>query len=58
MMDDTFEQLRAKLTPFGQTHLLDHWDRLTAVEQDGLADKILAIDFGRLAEGLPKVGLG
>ena len=44
-MNDTFKKLHEKLSPFGQTHLLDHWERLTDAEKGVLAEKIEAIDF-------------
>ena len=57
-MDETFEQLRAILAPFGQTHLLDFWDRLTAQQQDTLGAEIRAIDFARLARLFARRGDG
>ncbi|HEX4132186.1 MAG TPA: UTP--glucose-1-phosphate uridylyltransferase [Pirellulales bacterium] len=43
-------ELEAHLDPHGQTHLLRHWDRLSADERERLAAEIRAIDFVRLAK--------
>ncbi len=48
-MDETLKQLRSLLAPFGQTHLLEFWDRLTPQQRHGLGAEIRAIDFGQLA---------
>ncbi len=48
-MDETFKQLQAMLAPFGQSHLLDHWRRLSDEERSGLAAEIRNVDFSLLA---------
>ncbi|MBN2295131.1 MAG: UTP--glucose-1-phosphate uridylyltransferase [Pirellulales bacterium] len=48
-MDETLAQLQSLLAPFGQTHLLDFWDRLTPEERNSLEAEIRAIDFGQIA---------
>jgi UDP-N-acetylglucosamine/UDP-N-acetylgalactosamine diphosphorylase len=39
------EQLLAQLKPFGQDHLLAHWDRLDEHQREDLADEIERIDL-------------
>jgi UDP-N-acetylglucosamine/UDP-N-acetylgalactosamine diphosphorylase len=43
-------QLRDKLAPFGQEHLLAFWDRLEPVEQQALAKQIEEIDFDEIQQ--------
>lgn len=40
------ESLNQRLTPFGQEHLLDFWDQLSAEQQRSLHDQIAAVDLG------------
>lgn len=42
------QDLRALLAPFGQEHVLAHWDRLTADERTRLAAQIRQLDLGEL----------
>lgn len=37
--------LLATVTPYGQEHLLAHWDRLDAAQQDQLAQEIHSVNF-------------
>lgn len=39
------EALRAKLESAGQSHLLDHWDVLTSVEQETLFKELTSLDL-------------
>lgn len=44
-MTSTKEQLLERLKPFGQQHLLNWWDELSADQQTALAERIQQIDF-------------
>lgn len=44
------ESLLSQLKPFGQEHLLQFWDELTASQQENLAAQIQKIDFAQVAE--------
>lgn len=44
-----YEQLVARLRPFGQQHLVAFWDRLDNVQRRRLAAEIAAIDFALVA---------
>jgi UDP-glucose pyrophosphorylase len=46
----TKEQLLTQLAPFGQEHLLAHWDKLSESQRENLAAQIGNIDFAQLAE--------
>src|SRR5688572_14326942 len=39
------EELVRFLKPYGQEHLVAHWDGLTASEQSALAAQIMAVDW-------------
>ena len=43
------ESLREKLEAFGQSHLLDHWEDLSASEQDSLYDDLESIPYTEMA---------
>ncbi len=45
----SFDDLRAKLLPFGQEHLLQFWDSLDTAGRDKLAAQIDAIDIALIA---------
>lgn len=51
------EELRARLSPFGQEHVLRFWDELDAAGRARLAQQVGAIDLERLA-ALYKEGAG
>jgi UDP-N-acetylglucosamine/UDP-N-acetylgalactosamine diphosphorylase len=46
---DTRDKLAGRLAPYGQEHLLLHWDELDDAEQSQLARQIEAIDFAEIA---------
>lgn len=48
-MTPTKSQLLEKLEPFGQGHLVDFWEDLSAPAREELAGQIAAIDFDQLA---------
>jgi UDP-N-acetylglucosamine/UDP-N-acetylgalactosamine diphosphorylase len=43
------QTLESRLSPFGQTHLLAHWDRLDAAGKGRLAEQLLELDLNLLA---------
>ena len=43
------EKLRTKLTGFGQSHLLDHWDDLSPSEQGSLYEDLQSIPYDEMA---------
>ena len=45
---EQLNSIRAKLAQYGQTHLLDHWERLDQSEQGSLLEQINSIDFALL----------
>lgn len=47
-MAASVDQLRETLKPFGQEHLLAHWDQLSEASRESLAQQIAAIDFAEL----------
>ncbi|MHB8899401.1 MAG: UTP--glucose-1-phosphate uridylyltransferase [Thermoguttaceae bacterium] len=46
----TYEQLVARLRPFGQEHLVAFWDELDEGERESLARQIEGIDFSQVAK--------
>lgn len=44
----TLAELRARLAPYGQQHVLRFWDELDSEQQSGLVEQIEQIDLGRL----------
>jgi UDP-N-acetylglucosamine/UDP-N-acetylgalactosamine diphosphorylase len=44
------QELLRHLEPYGQAHLLAHWDSLSANEQGELADQIRTVDFSLMAK--------
>jgi UDP-N-acetylglucosamine/UDP-N-acetylgalactosamine diphosphorylase len=44
------DELRRKLQPYGQEHVLAWWDRLDDSERRGLIDQLSSIDLDRLAQ--------
>lgn len=46
----TREMLFKTLAPFGQEHLLDHWNTLNLLQKQALADQILALDLPLLQQ--------
>jgi len=49
-MSMSFEQARVVLAQNGQVHLLDHWNRLSAVGKAGLLDQIAELDLTGLSQ--------
>lgn len=45
----TYDELKARLQPCGQSHLLRFWDDLDAAARQQLASQIAAIDFDQIA---------
>ena len=46
----TYAELLKHLETYGQTHLLKHWDVLTADERSHLSGQIMSVDFAQLAK--------
>ena len=44
------ESLKKKLEAFGQSHLLDHWEDLSASEQDSLYNDLDSIPYTEMAD--------